>query len=112
MSLTDSSGPDGLPRESTSPGPDPHDPTPIATARRQLGGAAILSVAEAARLLPIREADAAMWLAANDLIRDLDGRRVVVWSDVVARLRGDEDQPAPPPHARLPRAGLPRGPRR
>lgn len=108
MPLDDSANPNVPSCEPSSR--ESESPDTISAARRQLGAAAILSVAEAARLLPIRESDAAMWLVTNKLIRDLDGRRVVLWADVVARIRGDEGQPSPP-RARLPRAGLPRGPK-
>lgn len=67
----------------------------LLSARLALGAAAILSVADAVRLLPVRDGDARAWLAERGLIRDLRGASVVVWGDVVAALQSEE-RSAPP----------------
>lgn len=54
--------------------------------RLALGAAAILSVSQAAGLLPIADAEARSWLRAKGLVRDLCGREVVVWGHVLAEL--------------------------
>ena len=51
------------------------------------GGAAILSVRRAAELLPIADAAGRAWLRQQGLVRSLDGADVVVWADVVERVR-------------------------
>jgi hypothetical protein len=51
---------------------------------------AVLSEAEAVRLLPVRDGDARAWLRQRGLIRYLAGRPVVVWSQVIAALDGDQ----------------------
>jgi hypothetical protein len=81
------------------------------TARRQLGAGAVLTVAEAARLLPFREADAVRWLHERKLARPvpgLPGRRVVRWLDVLDALAEPCPEPVPKREP-LPRAGLSRG---
>ena len=79
-----------------------------------LGAAAVLPLRQAAELLPIKDSSAREWLRSEGLVRDLRGREIVIWGDVVAAL-GPDDTP-PPPRKRgkpLPRARLePIGPRR
>lgn len=77
-----------------------------------LGVAAVLSPAQAAELLPWRDADAREWLDRAKLVRRVDGREVVIWGDVILALRGEEraSEPPPPqaPAQRRRGAGLPR----
>lgn len=47
----------------------------------------VLTVAEVARRLRMRPDDAGTWLADRDLVRDIAGRRRVVWGDVLDALR-------------------------
>ncbi len=81
--------------------------------RLTLGVAAVISVAEAAALLPFADAEARRWLHAQGLVRELAGRRVVRWLDVVFHpdLGGvptdAEPAPAPAPRVRLARTPLP-----
>ena len=74
-------------------------PDPAAERRLALGDAAILSLSAAAELLPIREADARRWLRARGLVRQMDGRDVVLWRDVTEAIRAG-DPPAPAPRGR------------
>jgi hypothetical protein len=55
-----------------------------------LGAAAVLSVSDAAELLPGSHARRVAWLKARRLVRDLDGDPVVIWGEVIDVLRGDE----------------------
>mgnify|MGYP007046922749 CR=1 FL=1 len=48
---------------------------------------AILSLEKASELLPIAKRDARTWLRQRGLVRDLEGRDVVVWADVIAALQ-------------------------
>lgn len=57
-----------------------------ARARRELGLGAVLSADHAAMVLPMADGEARRWLSRNGLIRDLDGREVVRWIDVVEHL--------------------------
>ncbi len=59
-------------------------------ARLSLGAAAVLSVTEAARLLPGRESECRKWLRTEGLVRFVMGRPVVIWGDVVEALRLSE----------------------
>lgn len=68
----------------------------------------ILSVPAAVARLPIRDSDALRWLESRGLIRDLCGRRVVSWREVVAAIESG-DEPAAQPTA--PRARRHRAPR-
>lgn len=77
------------------------------------GMGAVYSVAEACRLLPVQDAKARAWLEREGLIVDEPSLgRMVVWADVVARLRqtrsGEpETQETTRTRGRvLPRAGL------
>lgn len=72
---------------------DQHDRDPVVRPDRRelrvlLGGAAILSVSEAAAWLPIGDHRARRWFREAGLIRRLDGKEVVIWSDVLAAVRG------------------------
>lgn len=69
--------------------------------RLTLGEAAVISVEQAARLLPISDGEAREWLATEHLIHLIRGRRVVIWGEVVAAIRGGANPTAPkPPRAR------------
>jgi len=59
----------------------------------------IVSEDRAARALPIRRSDAVGWLRREGLSVKLDGRRVVIWDQVVARLGGSQP-PSPPPQSK------------
>lgn len=48
-----------------------------------MGLGAILSLDEAAELLPIADADARRWLVDAGCVRDLNGRKTVSWLRVV-----------------------------
>ena len=61
-----------------------------AQARLAQGPAAVLSVSEASALLPLADGRARHWLKRHDLIRDLDGKPVVLWGDVLAILGRDD----------------------
>jgi len=50
----------------------------------------ILSEDRAARALPWRRSDAVAWLREQGLSRVVDRRRIVVWDDVIRRLRAPE----------------------
>ncbi len=52
--------------------------------RLTLGNAAILTVNTASQQLPVRNSEARKWLRSRGLVRNLDGREVVVWGEVVA----------------------------
>ena len=65
-------------------------------ARLVVSPGAILSIQKAAELLPIAERDARRWLRRCGLVRDLAGRPVVVWQDVIEALANPPD---PPPKA-------------
>lgn len=62
--------------------------------RLALGRAAVLSVGRAAELLPIGEERARRWLMEQGLVRELAGRFVVVWGDVLDGL-GSEGKAEP-----------------
>ena len=63
---------------------------PVRERRLKLGGAAVLSLEEAAEYVPISDAAAKAWLIDHGLVLDLDGRRVVIWGDVLDALRRRE----------------------
>ena len=52
------------------------------------GAAAVFSLHRAATLLPISNKEALVWLRQNGLVLLLAGREVVIWGDVLDRLRG------------------------
>ena len=58
--------------------------------RLQLGAAAVLSVTEAARLIPGRESEVRKWLRVEGLIRYLMGKPVVIWGEVIDALKEDK----------------------
>jgi len=59
--------------------------------RLALGRAALLSVARAAELMPMRDSEARDAIEAAGIVRRLGGRRVVLWSDCIelARLEAE-----------------------
>ena len=59
------------------------------------GTGAVYSVTTAASLLPVSDQEARAWLQEQDLIRELNGRRVVVWADVLDALRDNGLSPTP-----------------
>lgn len=61
--------------------------------RLQLGAAAVLSPSRAAELLPWREGVAMAWLREQGLILTLPLGEVVVWGDVIERLRSGAEPP-------------------
>lgn len=65
----------------------------------------ILSLEEAARLIPLREAAAREWLVREGLVRTIAGRRVVSWAAVHERLASDAAQSPRSPVAQ--QTGLP-----
>ena len=74
-----------------------------------MGAGAVLTVNEAVGLLPVSDREARLWLAGRGLIRDLAGRPVVVWRDVLAALSEGEDpegSTSPPFLPPLPRVSL------
>jgi hypothetical protein len=79
--------------------------------RLALGRAAVLSVTEAASLLPLREADAIRWLRERRLVRTFPGttREVVRWGDVYEAIAAGDEPQVSRPAAKddtLPRGGL------
>ena len=77
---------------------------PLALQRLVVSSSAVVSVGQAARLLPIAPKDARRWLRKRGLIRDLAGRSVVVWGDVVHELSRPAHEP--PAVRALPREKL------
>lgn len=73
---------------------------------RPWSAADVLSVTEAARRLPIREAQAIA--IVRSVARPVPGtdRELVIWGDVLDLLRSGSAEPPPKPRASLPRAGL------
>ena len=59
----------------------------LVSARLALGPAALLSLSDAAGLMPMGDAAAKRWMQEQGIVRDLAGRRVVIWGDVLDRLR-------------------------
>lgn len=76
-----------------------------------MGAAAVLSVTDAAELLPARTEAARTWLRERGLIRTIPGiGEVVVWADVLAALQNAAEARLiedPPAGRRRARAGLP-----
>ena len=75
-------------------------------ARRELGAAAVVTEAEAVRLLPCRDATARAWLRERGLVRETPLGRVVVWGEVLREIAQQDEAPAEAPRARLARASL------
>ena len=73
-------------------------------ARLVVSPGAILSLQKASELLPIAERDARRWLRRCGLVRDLAGRPVVVWQEVIDALTNPPE--APPKVAALRRVEL------
>lgn len=76
--------------------------------RLTLGVGAIVTLSEACALLPVCDREARAWLRSRGLVRDLEGRVVVRWLDVLDALdvldpSGASPAPLPP---RLPREKL------
>lgn len=87
-------------------------PRRAATSRRRqlriaLGAAAIVSVDDAASRLPMDDSDARAWLRRHKLVRDLDGRAVVRWADVLAALDAPPEQARRAASGPIPRIRLP-----
>jgi hypothetical protein len=76
--------------------------------RHAQGAGAVYSVAEAVRLLPVRNEAARAWLERERLVHDEPGLgRVVVWREVLDRLQhGRPDDERRPMGAILPRIPL------
>jgi hypothetical protein len=66
--------------------------------RVQLGDAAVVTVHEAAKRLPITDSDAEQFLRERGLVRSLKGKEVVIWGDVLAALRGSSSSPISLPY--------------
>jgi hypothetical protein len=71
-----------------------------------MGSGAVLSLAEAAALLPLADSDARQWLVGRGVVRSLAGRSVVRWSDVLDELGRGDDEPSMRPLATLRRVRL------
>jgi hypothetical protein len=61
--------------------------------RLALGAAAVLPEAQAIALLPMNDGEARRWLRYNDLVHDLEGRRVVVWGEVLEAITKSDAEP-------------------
>jgi hypothetical protein len=71
--------------------------------RLSMGAGAVLTLNEAAALLPVSDSDARGWLRRAGLVSFLSGRPVVVWAAVLAELRaGAEPGDSAPPPALVP----------
>jgi len=74
-----------------------------------MGAGAVLTVNEAVGLLPVSDREARLWLNGRGLVRQLAGRPVVRWADVLAALAAGDDpegSSSPPVYADLPRVSL------
>lgn len=65
-------------------------------ARLLLGPASLLSVEQAAELLPIRDSDARKLIEEAGIVRRLAGRRVVTWHDCLALAKPERPAEARP----------------
>lgn len=74
--------------------------------RLAVSAGAVLTEAEAVALLPVRDSDARAWLRSQGLVRQLAGRPVVRWADVLDALAGDRRPEPRPPAPALPRVRL------
>ncbi len=75
--------------------------------RLSMGPGAILTVNEAAHLLPVADAAARAWLRREGLIVTLEEKPVVCWADVLDALRAGKHPDDPHPRKRkLPRVEL------
>lgn len=77
-----------------------------AKARRAMGVAAVLTVSQAAALLPATDAEADRWLREHGLVRRWLEREVVIWGEVLDAIRGGE-APETGSSRRRVRGGLP-----
>lgn len=78
-------------------------------ARLSMGRGAVLTLNQAAAMLPVSDSTARRWLRRAGLVSHLDGRPVVVWAAVLAELRAGADPAAlsaPATIAPLPRVTL------
>lgn len=57
--------------------------------------ATVLTVAAACRALRMREGDARRWLREKGLIREVAGRRRVVWGEILDAMGAAEEEAAP-----------------
>jgi hypothetical protein len=74
--------------------------------RLALGAAAVMTPRQAAELLPWGDSSALQWLQSRGLVHVVDGRRVVIWGDVLDAIRGrPQDEQVPTPAIRLAPAG-------
>lgn len=73
-------------------------------ARLVVSPGAILSLQKAAELLPIADRDARAWLRRCGLVRNLAGRPVIIWQEVIDALANPPE--APPKVAALRRVEL------
>ncbi len=83
-------------------------PADRSTRREAMGAAAVLTVQQAAELLPCADGEARRWIEAHGLVRNVAGRPCVVWGmllDVIAA-EGDPEKKAPPVKDRAPRVHL------
>lgn len=76
----------------------------LSVLRHVVSADALLTVSQAARLLPMHDAEARAWLRREGLIRSWEGREVVRWGDVLDAL------PAAPRYATPARATTARRP--
>jgi hypothetical protein len=58
--------------------------------RLAMGAGAVLSLKDAASMLPLADQEARAWLHERNLVCSIRGRRLVVWADVLEALRNDE----------------------
>ncbi len=65
------------------------------------GPGAVFSLARATELLPMGDQQALSWLVNEGLVHQLDGRSVVVWGEVMDRIR--EQPPSQPKPSSTPR---------
>jgi len=75
------------------------------------GPGAVFSLAKATELLPMGDQQALGWLVNEGLVHQLDGRGVVVWGEVVDRIRESPPnaaKPTTPPAPRTRRTHLSR----
>ena len=56
--------------------------------RLSMGVGALLTLAEAAALIPIADMEARAWLKAQGLVQQLKGRHVVTWRSVLDAVEG------------------------
>lgn len=66
------------------------DDVPLWYLRLTVTRDAVLPLRVAVRLLPMGDARSRAWLHGRGLVSDLDGKRVVVWGDVVDEIRNGD----------------------